>query len=962
MFRDLVLVVFLSVACSLLTSMPAAYGADGYALEVGGGRTVTIDDDEDALRLGSYAYEFWLKDLEGPTGSWRNIFTKGSTNSSYGRGPLLALRPNDPGLHFDHSTGSGQSTLNTFEGIPVNEWIHVAIVLTSLTGEQIIYQDGEEVARRSSSVTDTTQASVLTIGIGANIVLDDFRVWNYARTPEEIKADMYQELTGDEQGLVGYWKFNEGSGTTAHDVSPYKNDGILAGALWRADAAPVALGPPPAFATNPRPASEATDVSVDVVLNWTPGGFAPALGGHIVFLSESFSDVNDGIGGTTQDANGYDPGRLAFSTTYYWRVDEVNAPPDSTVFRGDIWSFTTEPVGYPVDGATIIATASSAAPGDFGPEKTIDGSGLDADDLHSTGATDMWLSDNEPQGVWVQYEFDKMQKLHQMWVWNANQTFEGLFGFGMKTVTVEYSANGVDWTALADVPEFAKAPGTSGYAHNTTVDFGGAVARYVKLTASSNWGGVLPQFGLSEVRFFSIPVVAREPSLGPGTSDVNPAVTLTWRAGREVATHDVYLSTDEQAVIDGTVPTVSITDASYSSDLDLANTYYWRIDEVNDVEMPTIWQGDVWSFSTSEYLVVEDFESYNDVDPPDPKSHRVFESWIDGYDVPTNGALVGNDLPPYLDRTIVHGGVQSMPVFYSNTGGVVSSEITRTFAAAQNWTKHGVTTLAIWFRGAAGNTGQMYVKINGSKIPYNGAAGNIAMAAWQLWTIDLAAVGTNPESISSLAIGIDGNGAAGTLNFDDIVLYAVAPAPPNEWSIVNDDDDVEEDVGPGSIDMGSSDIELPYEEVGQTNPQIAGLRFADIPIPRGATVTEAWVRFQVDETKGGTEPVNLIIEGELSPNAAAFSSTAGDISSRPTTAAQVQWTVPNWTTVGDQGPDQTTPSIVSIIQEIINQDGWAGGGAIVLMFRDNPANPSLGVRCAEAGPGDDAALLHISYE
>ncbi|MHC4596497.1 MAG: hypothetical protein ACYS19_16340 [Planctomycetota bacterium] len=162
-------------------------------------------------------------------------------------------------------------------------------------------------------------------------------------------------------------------------------------------------------------------------------------------------------------------------------------------------------------------------------------------------------------------------------------------------------------------------------------------------------------------------------------------------------------------------------------------------------------------------------------------------------------------------------------------------------------------------------------------------------------------------------------------------------------------------------DLTSSDLELPYENTGQGNPQIIGVRFTGIPIPKGATITDAWVRFQVDEDKGGTEPVNLIIEGELSSNPAAFSSTAGDVSSRPRTTAQVQWSVPNWTTVGDQGPDQTTPSIASIIQEIVNQDGWVGG-AIVLMFRDNPANPSLGVRCAEAGPGDDAAMLHIDYQ
>ena len=73
LLRDFVLAVFLSVACSLLTAMPVAYGEEPYALEVNGG-SITIDDDEDVLRLSSYTYEFWMKDLEGPTGSWRNIF------------------------------------------------------------------------------------------------------------------------------------------------------------------------------------------------------------------------------------------------------------------------------------------------------------------------------------------------------------------------------------------------------------------------------------------------------------------------------------------------------------------------------------------------------------------------------------------------------------------------------------------------------------------------------------------------------------------------------------------------------------------------------------------------------------------------------------------------------------------------------------------------------------------------
>ncbi|MHC4680428.1 MAG: LamG-like jellyroll fold domain-containing protein, partial [Planctomycetota bacterium] len=772
LFRDFVLAVFLSFACSLLTAMPVAYGAEGYALEVGGGNTVTIDDNKDALRLGSYTYEFWMKDLEGPTGSWRNVFTKGTTNSSSGRGPLLALRPSENGVHFDHSTGSGQSTLDTHAGIPVNGWTHIALVLTSLTGDQIIYQDGVEMARRTSAgLTDATQDPVLNMGLGANVLLDDFRVWNYARTPEEIQADMNRELSGDEEGLVGYWRFNEGEGTTAHDVSPYENHGIIVSASWTTDVAPVTPFLSPGVAYGPAPADGVVDVPPDVVLSWKPGEFAPALNGHIVYLSESFSDVNDGIGGITQSASSYaPPQRLDFETTYYWRVDEVNAPPDSTVYPGEVWSFATEPVGYPVDGANVTATASSTGGAGFGPEKTIDGSGLDADDLHSTAATDMWLSDNEPLGAWIQYEFDKVHKLHEMWAWNSNQIFEGLFGFGLKDVTVEYSTNGADWTALAGVPQFAQAPGTAGYAHDTTVDFGGVAAQYVRLTATSNWGGVLPQYSLSEVRFFSIPVTAREPSPDSGATDVDLDAPLSWRAGRDAATHSVSVSTDEQAVIDGTAPVVSVTDASYSSTLDLGNTYFWRIDEVNDAETPTIWQGDIWSFSTPGYLVVDDFEDYNDY-PPD----EIYTTWLDGYQNPANGSQVGYLSPPTIETGIVHGGAQSMPLLYSNTGGATYSEAARTFAAPQDWTKYGIQTLVLYFHGTPGNTGQLYVKVNGVKVAYPGDAADIADIRWKQWNIDLASLGVNLASITTLALGIDGNGAGGTLYVDDIRLYRLAP-------------------------------------------------------------------------------------------------------------------------------------------------------------------------------------------
>ncbi|MCH7557696.1 MAG: discoidin domain-containing protein [Planctomycetes bacterium] len=729
--------------------------------------------------------------------------------------------------------------------------------------------------------------------------------------------------------------------------------------LTAAEIVQVMIGIPPGAASEPSPEDEAIDVPREVVLSWKPGEFTPPVNGHKIYLSENFNDVNDGIGGVTQSSSSYvPPQRLELNTTYYWRVNEVNGPPDFTVHESSVWSFTTEPLAYPVENITV--TASSTGQPGMGPENTINGSGLDANDLHSVEASDMWISGDEPNGAWIEYEFDKVYKLHEMWVWNSNQMIEALVGFGLKDVTIEHSTNGTDYTTLGTTHEFARAPGVVDYAHNTTVDFGNAAAKFVRFTANSNWGGVLDKYGLSEVRFFQIPVHARRPSPDSGAADVDVDVVLGFRAGREADTHDVYLSSDEQAVIDGNAPVTTVTDASYGPlSLELNTTYYWKINEVNEAETPATWESDIWSFTTTDHIVVDGFEDYNDY-PPD----EIWNTWIDGYGVPTNGATVGYPDPAwsqgehYVETTIVHGGSQAMPFFYSNTGGATHSEGARTFAVPQDWTANGAKLLSLWFFGTAGNTGQLYVKVNGTKVAYDG----LVMSAWQVWNIDLASLGAGLQSVTTLAIGIDGNGASGTLYFDDIGLYVLAPAPLNEWRIADGSDDAEEAVAAGGMDLTSSDLELPYENTGQVDPQIIGVRFTGIPIPKGATITEAWVRFQVDETKGGTEAVNLIIKGELSPNPATFiSSTAGDISSRPTTTAQVQWSVPNWTTVGEQGPDQTTPSIASIIQEIVNQDGWAGG-AIVLIFSDDPTNPSVGIRTAEAGPGDDAALLHISYQ
>ncbi len=522
-------------------------------------------------------------------------------------------------------------------------------------------------------------------------------------------------------------------------------------------------GPGLELASNPAPDNEAIDIPRDVVLSWDAGEYAAA---HDVYFGTTIDDVNnasrsDPMGvllSQGQAETSYDPtGVLDFGTTYYWRVDEVNAAPDNTIFKGEVWSFVTEPVGYPIEN--VVATSNGTSDEVSIAQRTVDGSGINADDQASTVSSDMWLaSAPADEDLYIQYEFDRVYKLHELLVWNYNVQFEIILGFGLKDVTVEYSENGIDWTVLGDV-EFAKATASPTYTANTLVDLGGVPAKYVRLVVNSGWG-VMGQYGLSEVRFLYIPAQAREPQPADGATNVAVDSALSWRAGREAVTHDVYFGADPEALslVDSTSTTTYVPGA-----LDLAKTYYWRVDEVNEADAVSVWEGDVWSLTAQDLIVVDDFESYNDdVDA----GTTIFDTWIDGW-VNDNGSTVGYFDAPFAEQTIVHGGRQSMPFQYDNSSFAFSEA---ELSLSGNWAGNGIKSLSLYFYGATDNTGQLYVKINGSKILYEGPSINIKRPSWQLWSIDLSQAG-NVSSVRTLIIGVEGAGAKGTLFIDDIGLY-----------------------------------------------------------------------------------------------------------------------------------------------------------------------------------------------
>jgi len=533
----------------------------------------------------------------------------------------------------------------------------------------------------------------------------------------------------------------------------------------------LAKGPQdPALAGDPSPDDKAADIPRDTAFRWRAGETATA---HDVYLGTSFADVNNASrAGPTdllvsqgQADTTFNPALLELGMTYYWRIDEVDDA--GTVLKGNVWSFTVEPFSYPVTPAAAIASSAQAG---MGPENTINGSGLNVDDQHSTELTQMWMSSGAPQPNWIQYEFDRVYKLDKLLVWNSNQLIETFLGFGARNVTVEYSVDGETWTVLEGVPEFAKAEASPTYTANTTVEFGGVMARFVKLTINRNWGGMAPQSGLSEVRFFYVPVQAFASQPAVAATDIGIDTELSWRPGREAQSHEVYFGADAEALV--LMDTVTECLAT-PGPLDFAATYFWKVNEIGG-DGP--YEGEVWSFTTQEYATIDDFEGYNDDD------NRIYDTWIDGLTDPAKGgSQVGYDVSPFAEKATVHGGRQAMPLIYDNSASPFLSEAERTFASPQDWTIGGADSLSLYFQGLADNSAEgLYVTIKDSagksKTVASADAAATTVTDWQQGTIPLsefASAGVKINAVKSVTIGVGNRsvpvkGGAGKLIIDDV--------------------------------------------------------------------------------------------------------------------------------------------------------------------------------------------------
>jgi hypothetical protein len=187
-------------------------------------------------------------------------------------------------------------------------------------------------------------------------------------------------------------------------------------------------------------------------------------------------------------------------------------------------------------------------------------------------------------------------------------------------------------------------------------------------------------------------------------------------------------------------------------------------------------------------------------------------------------------------------------------------------------------------------------------------------------------------------------------------------------TIIAAEDDVEEllDTNVGLMDHGSSDLELATD--GPPEPRtFIGLRFTNITIPPNTTISNATVQFTVDQTDTDTEAdTDVRFYGEKSPNAGVFTTTAFNLTSRPKTTASVLWNdIPSWTVPFQSGPDQRSPNLAPIIQEIVNQPGWASGNALAIFIAPDPIEDNTGERTAgsfeEGQPQSMPPVLNITF-
>jgi predicted RecA/RadA family phage recombinase len=585
---------------------------------------------------------------------------------------------------------------------------------------------------------------------------------------------MYFYPTGFEPGVTYYWRVDE-----------IQSDGvtITTGDVW-------SFTTPPIKAHTPNPPAGAKWIDPEeVLLSWGIGSTAQV---HELYFGTNEADVAAGaesVAKGTLALPEFEAGALAEATTYYWRVDEVEA--SGAVQVGDVWAFTTKgPDGGGVKGEYFGNQTLSGLPVMTRVDDAIDfewgaggpGSGLGEDDFSVR-----WTAE-------LEVAFDEVYTFHM-------NTTDG----GKLVIDGQVIIN--QWQDQRDPTEASGQVALSPDVRYSLVmeyyeNTGDAVAQLF-WESPSQPRQIVPAGPLQ------LPMRAAIPYPAAHAVDVPQSLTMRWSPGDVAAEHQVYFGQDKDAVADATPATAGIYKGQQTLDnttfnpgpLEWDTMYFWRVDEVNNTSADSPWTGSVWSFTTANFLVIDNFESYtNEV------GERPFEVWVDGigFSQPEPGnagngttAAVGHDIwsvdSPYyngqlMETRLVHGDKQSMPVDYNNLNQPYYAEVERTWAMVQDLTVNAVDTLVIYVRGQASNgADRLYVALEDTAgrvaVAMHSDPEAVAKGKWSEWATPLSVftdAGVDVTAVRTMYIGTgDRNapamGGAGTFYLDDIRVIKSEP-------------------------------------------------------------------------------------------------------------------------------------------------------------------------------------------
>ena len=476
----------------------------------------------------------------------------------------------------------------------------------------------------------------------------------------------------------------------------------------------------PDFATRPNPADGSLHEQTWVTLGWSPGLSAVS---HDVYLGDNFDDVNDddGIGAT-------------------FRGNQV-----STTFIAGFAGFP-----YPdglVPGMTYYWRIDE----------------VNDADPNSPWKGDVWSFSIPPKTAYNPDPADGAGFVDP----NAILAWTG--GYDAKLHTIYLGDNYDDVNNATEGTQL----GIASY------DPGTLEREKVLYWRVDEFDGIETHKG--DIWAFTTPGAVGNPQPANGAPDVPMTARLSWTAADNASSHEVYFGTDADAVKNASTaspeyigPRALGAESYDPGALAWDSSYAWRVDEV--YPDGTV-KGLIWTFTTADFILVDDFEAYNDIDPPDPASNTIFGSWSDGYQIPTNGALTANELPPYAEQNIVHGGAQSMKYLYDTN--LMISESTLTLVYPKDWTQEGVTKLSLWYMGDSANAAdRMFVALNGTSVVYHDDPAATQITGWKQWVIDLQAFadqGVDLTNVSTMTIGFGTKnspsvGGEGEVYFDDIWL------------------------------------------------------------------------------------------------------------------------------------------------------------------------------------------------